>query len=30
MRKIAVLVKGYLSVVYDNKKGVRVKLSLPR
>ena len=30
MRNIAVLLKGYLSVVYDDKKGVRVKLSLPR
>ena len=30
MRNIAALLKGYLSVVYDDKKGVRVKLSLPR
>ena len=30
MRNIAVLLKGYLSVLYDDKKGVRVKLSLPR
>ncbi len=30
MRSIAVLLKGYLSVIYDETKGVRVKLSLPR
>lgn len=30
MRSIAVLLKGYLSVVYDETKGVIVKLSLPR
>lgn len=30
MRSIAVLLKGYLSVIHDDKKGIRVKLSLPR
>ena len=30
MRSIAVLLKGYLSIVHSDKSGVRVKLSLPR
>lgn len=30
MRSIAVLLKGYLSIVHGDKSGVRVKLSLPR